>query len=81
MKLNLLAALTAAAIFSAGAAELPADFGIVVDGAAVDGASFTRTAPDSDKYTVDIELKKGMQIVKVIHVPNKLVNLILKPKA
>lgn len=59
MKLNLLAALTAAAIFSAGAAELPADFGIVVDGAAVDGASFTRTAPDSDKYTVDIELKKG----------------------
>ena len=23
----------------------------------------------------------GMQIVKVIHVPNKLVNLILKPKA
>ena len=47
-------------------------------------------AKDSDQQTVvdaALQLDKvqrqmeGMQIVKVIHVPNKLVNLILKPKA
>ena len=51
----------------------------------------TITVPkDSDQQTVvdaAMALDKvkrqmdGMQIVKVIHVPNKLVNLILKPKA
>ena len=51
----------------------------------------TVTVPkDSDQQTVvdaALTLDKvqrqmdGMQIVKVIHVPNKLVNLILKPKA
>ena len=51
----------------------------------------TVTVPkDSDQQTVvdaAMALDKvqrqmdGMQIVKVIHVPNKLVNLILKPKA
>ena len=47
-------------------------------------------AKDSDQQTVveaALQLDKvqrqmdGMQIVKVIHVQNKLVNLILKPKA
>ena len=28
-----------------------------------------------------VKLMEGKEIVKVIHVPNKLVNLILKPKA
>ena len=47
-------------------------------------------AKDSDQQAVveaALQLDKvqrqmeGMQIVKVIHIPNKLVNLILKPKA